>query len=109
MRSVAAVVLALGLAATAGSATAQSASRTFAADYTVIARGVNAGEFNFRFNQTGNSYTASATREMTGLAAAALGRSQDYRYSVSGSVAEDGSLRPAAYEHQGGRRREDRQ
>ncbi|MBY0569200.1 MAG: DUF3108 domain-containing protein [Hyphomonadaceae bacterium] len=108
MRSIAAAVLALGLAAAAGPATAQSGNRTFAADYTVIARGVSAGEFNFRFNQTGSTYTASATREMTGLAAAALGRSQDYRYNVSGAVAADGTLRPAAYEHQGGRRREDR-
>jgi len=108
MRSFAAAALALGLAATAGSATAQSGNRSFEATYTVIARGVEAGDFEYRFNQTGNTYTASATREMRGLAAAALGRNQDYRYNVSGSVAADGTLRPAAYEHQGGRRREDR-
>jgi len=108
MRSFAAAVLALGLAATAGSATAQSGNRSFEATYTVIARGVEAGDFVYRFNQTGNTYTASATRQMRGLAAAALGRNQDYRYNVSGSVAADGTLRPASYEHQGGRRREDR-
>ena len=108
MRSFAAAALALGLAVTAGPATAQSGNRSFEATYTVIARGVEAGDFVFRFNQTGSTYTASATRQMRGLAAAALGRNQDYRYNVSGAVTAEGALRPAAYEHQGGRRRDDR-
>ena len=108
MRSFAAAALALGLAVTAGPATAQSGNRSFEATYTVIARGMEAGDFVFRFNQTGSTYTASATRQMRGLAAAALGRNQDYRYNVSGAVTAEGALRPAAYEHQGGRRRDDR-
>lgn len=107
MRSLAAAV-ALGLAALAGSATAQTGDRSFVGVYSVHARGVEAGDFNFRFNQSGNGYTATANREMKGLAAAAFGRNQDYRYAVRGTVASDGSLRPTAYEHQGGRRREDR-
>jgi hypothetical protein len=109
MRSFAAAVLALGLAASAGSATAQTAAdRTFEAVFSVHARGVEAGDFTFRFSQTGSNYTASANREMKGWVGAALNRSQDYRYSVRGTVASNGTLRPTAYEHQGGRRRDDR-
>lgn len=108
MRSLAAVVLVL--AALAGPAAAQTPApeRTFDATYAVIARGVNAGDFSFRFRQMGASYEASANREMKGWVGALLNRSQDYSYSVRGAVATDGSLRPAAYQHQGGRRREDR-
>jgi len=108
MRSFAAAALALGLAALAGSAAAQTGDRSFDAVYTVHARGVEAGDFTYSFRQTGSSYTATANREMKGWVGAALNRSQDYTYSVRGTVAADGSLRPSAYQHQGGRRREDR-
>jgi hypothetical protein len=109
MRTFAAAALALGLAAMAGSATAQTgANRAFDGVYSVHARGVEAGDFTFRFRQTGSTYEASANREMKGWVGAALNRSQDYRYSVRGTVAADGTLRPTAYEHQGGRRRDDR-
>ncbi len=74
----------------------------------MFARGVEAGDFVFRFNQNGAAYTATATREMKGWVGAALRRSQDYRYEVHGVVLADGALRPNAYEHQGGRRRDDR-
>lgn len=106
MRTLAAAALALGAAALATPAVAQD--RTFEAIYSVHARGIEAGDFNYSFRQTGSSYTASATREMKGWVGAALNRSQDYTYSVSGAVAADGTLRPFAYQHQGGRRREDR-
>jgi hypothetical protein len=108
MKRFAAAVFSLGLAALAGSATAQTANRSFEARYAVIARGVEAGDFSFSFRQTGATYEASATREMKGWVGALLNRSQDYTYSVRGAVAADGSLRPSAYQHQGGRRREDR-
>jgi hypothetical protein len=108
MRSLfAAAVLALGLGL-GSSAAAQTGNRSFDGVYAVHARGVEAGDFNFSFRQTGGSYTATASREMKGWVGAALRRSQDYNYSVSGSVAADGSLRPSQYQHQGGRRREDR-
>ncbi len=112
MKSFAAAIV--GLIALAGSAgaqapaTAPAASRSLQVTYNVIARGMNAGDFTYRFNQTGQSYEASASREMKGLIGATLNRSQDYTYSVRGAVAADGALRPAAYQHQGGRRREDR-
>jgi Protein of unknown function (DUF3108) len=103
------LVLALGVAALAGSAVAQTGTnRTLVATYSVHARGIEAGDFTYNFSQTGSTYTASAVREMKGLAAAALNRSQDYTYSVRGIVAADGTLRPTNYQHQGGRRREDR-
>lgn len=113
MRSFAAALLGFGLALLAGPAAAQdgngaSADRSFEATYNVIARGIEAGEFRFNFRQTGSSYEATANREMRGWVGALLNRSQDYSYSVRGAVAADGTLRPSAYQHQGGRRREDR-
>ncbi len=108
MRSfIAAALLAVGLGL-GGSAAAQTGNRTFDGVYTVHARGVEAGDFNFNFRQTGSSYTATASREMKGWVGAALRRSQDYNYSVNGAVAADGALRPSQYQHQGGRRRDDR-
>jgi hypothetical protein len=86
----------------------QTADKTFEGRYAVIARGIEAGTFTLNFNQTGSAYTVNAERRMTGMAAALLNRSQDYTYSVRGAVASDGTLRPSAYQHQGGRRREDR-
>lgn len=99
---------ALALLALAGPATAQGTNRTFVASYNIVARGMDAGRFNYRFEQTGASYTASASREITGWIGGLLNRSQDYNYSVRGEVAADGSLQPTAYQHQGGRRRDDR-
>lgn len=105
-----AVIVGLGLALLSGPASAQTAApdRTFEASYNVIARGIEAGEFRFNFRQTGATYEATANREMKGWIGALLNRSQDYTYSVRGVVAADGSLRPSAYQHQGGRRRDDR-
>lgn len=109
MRTFAAAALAFGLAALAGSATAQTGvNRSFDARYSVIARGVDAGDFHYSFRQTGGTYTATANREMKGWVGAALQRSQDYTYSVTGTVNASGVLRPTTYQHQGGRRREDR-
>lgn len=109
MRSFAAAALmGLGLLGLTGPATAQSTDRTVVATYGVIARGVEAGDFTYTFRQTGNTYEASAVREMKGWVGAALQRSQDYTYSVRGAVSADGTLQPRNYQHQGGRRREDR-
>ncbi len=103
------LLFAIGMAAMATSAGAQTGvNRSFSAVYSVHARGVEAGDFTYNFNQTGATYTASANREMKGWVGAALNRSQDYTYSVTGAVTADGALRPAQYTHQGGRRREDR-
>jgi hypothetical protein len=103
------LLFAIGMAALATSAGAQTgANRSFSAIYSVHARGVEAGDFTYNFNQTGATYTASATREMKGWVGAALNRSQDYTYNVTGTVNADGVLRPTQYTHQGGRRREDR-
>jgi hypothetical protein len=105
MKTFAVALAGLGLALLAGSATAQTQpQRQFEATYTVIARGVAAGDFNYRFNQTGDAYQASATRRLTGLARSLMGERQDYTYSTRGAVAANGALRPAAYTHRGGRR-----
>ncbi|HVZ99711.1 MAG TPA: DUF3108 domain-containing protein [Caulobacterales bacterium] len=109
MRPLAAALLSLGLAALAGPAAAQDAQaattgRRFEAVYSVRARGITAGDFNYSFRQSGASYEANASRRITGLLRLTVGDSQDYTYSVRGAVAEDGVLRPTAYRHQGGRR-----
>jgi hypothetical protein len=98
----------MALAVLAGPAAAQSGNRSFVGSYTIFARGIEAGRFNYRFQQTGSNYEASASREITGWIGGLLNRSQDYNYSVRGSVTAAGALRPSAYQHQGGRRREDR-
>ncbi len=108
MKSMKALVVGLGLAALAGSASAQTQDRSFEATYAVFARGVEAGDFTYRFNQTGATYEARARREIKGFARTLLGNSQDYSYSVRGAVTPTGTLQPAAYQHQGGRRRDDR-
>lgn len=108
MKATFAAALAFGLAVSVGAAAAQTGNATFEGRYAVIARGVEAGDFDYSFRRTGASYEATANREMKGWVGAALRRSQDYTYSVRGSVAADGTLSPSVYQHQGGRRREDR-
>lgn len=103
MRS--AILAGLGLLTLGGAASAQApGDRRLEAAFNVTARGVAAGEFTYSFAQTGQSYEANATRRLSGLARLAMGRSQDYTYSVRGAVAANGALRPTAYQHQGGRR-----
>ncbi len=106
-KPLAALLTALALLAPASAAHSQTVARTFEGRYAVYARGIEAGVFTFTFSQTGATYQASADRRMTGLVAALAGRNQDYTYSVRGAVVE-GALHPSAYQHQGGRRREDR-
>jgi len=94
-----------GLALLAGSAAAQTQpGRQFEATYAVHARGVEAGQFTYRFSQTGAAYQVSANRRLTGLARTLMGDRQDYAYSARGAVAENGMLRTSAYTHRGGRR-----
>lgn len=106
-KALAALLLGLALVAPAA-AEGPTADRSFEGRYAVIARGMEAGVFNVRFNQTGSAYQISADRRMTGMAGMLLNHSQDYTYSVTGTVSADGALRPAVYQHQGGRRRDDR-
>ena len=101
--------MALGLAALAGPATAQTRRPQLRRRPTPSTPAASRPATSpIRFRQTGATYTATANREMKGWVGAALNRSQDYTYSVRGTVAADGTLRPSAYQHQGGRRRDDR-
>lgn len=93
----------LAAACLPAAAAAQDETRTVEASYYVHAKGIRAGEFTFRFTQNGNSYEATAERRITGPLRAVAGSSQDYQYSVEGSVV-DGRLQPEAYRHSGGRR-----
>lgn len=94
-----------GFALLGGSAAAQAGGdRQFEATYAVHARGVQAGEFAYRFTQTGASYQVNASRRLTGLARSMLGNRQDYTYSARGAVTAAGALQTTAYTHTGGRR-----
>lgn len=70
--------------------------------FSVTAQGVVAGEFTYKLQLNGETYQIEAQRRSTGIARTLLSAAQDYRYSVSGAIV-DGQLRPASYEHQGGR------
>lgn len=105
MKTFAAALAGLSLVILAGSAAAQTQpTRQFEATYSVFARGVQAGDFTYRFSQSGGSYQVSATRRLTGLARSLMGDRQDYTYSARGAVAANGALQPSAYTHRGGRR-----
>ena len=106
--SAALAVLALmtltGAAAGEDAAIAPASGRSFQSVYSVTARGMNVGEFNFSFNQTGATYQATAQRRLTGFARMLANSTQDFSYSVQGAVGDDGALHPAAYQHSGGSR-----
>src|SRR6185295_14465304 len=108
MRRLSGALFALTLAL-AGSAAAQAPSqgRSFEGAFTIIARGMRAGAFTYRFTQTGDRYEISAQRRLNGAARMMMGANQDFTYSVRGAVT-DGTLRPQAYQHRGGRRAADR-
>lgn len=107
MRPLAALILGLSLLGLAGPAAGQNGgagARRVEVTYNAVARGISAGEFSYDFAQNGAAYEITAARRLTGLARALMGGSQDYTYSVAGSVTGAGVLRPRAYQHQGGRR-----
>jgi hypothetical protein len=110
MRKFAAFALGLGLMALAGSAAAQatSADRSVDGSFNVIARGMEAGSFSFHYAQTGGAYDITAQRRLSGLARTLMGNNQDYDYTTPGVVTAAGVLQPHSYQHQGGRRRDDR-
>lgn len=85
------------------SALAQTQSLTFAATYSVSAKGVEAGEFALNVKLADGRYEANATRRATGLIRSLVGASQDYVYSARGAVTARG-VQPIAYEHSGGKR-----
>lgn len=94
----------LGLAALAPAASAQAPEAArFNVVFSVQARGITAGEYTLSAAYGASTYEVTANRRMTGLVRAAVGSSQDYRYSVRGAIA-GGALTPSEYQHQGGRR-----
>jgi hypothetical protein len=110
LKPLAAMALIFGLAgsalvpAVAQTATPTGPTRVLEATFNVHARGMQAGEFVFRFTQTGATYEATAERRITGALRMLARDSQDYQYSVRGAVAAGGALRPSYYRHSGGRR-----
>jgi hypothetical protein len=104
LASVAVGALVLGAALFSGApqaADAQSTARSFNGSYSIIFRGINAGDFNLAFNSNGSTYTATASRRATGAVRTMVNNKQDFTYSTRGSVA-GGQLRPVAYRHSGG-------
>lgn len=94
--------LALAIAATTPAAS-QTAPSSIALQYQVSA-GPFSGEASYNFSLNGGTYEGRSSRRLTGLARTIAGDSQDYSYSVRGAVAADGTVRPQAYQHEGGRR-----
>ncbi len=105
-----AALIGLGALLLTGAASGQDASnaasggRTFQVVYSVTARGMNVGDFNYSFTQTGGTYQANAQRRLTGFARMLARDTQDFTYSTHGSVGADGALHPEAYQHRGGKR-----
>jgi hypothetical protein len=116
MKAVFGVLLGLSLLALGGAAAAEqgdgaaaaatvpSADPSFQGTYAAIARGITAGEFTYRFVESGGNYRITARRRLTGLARMFMGGSQDFQYSVRGAVSAQGALQPSNYEHSGGTR-----
>jgi hypothetical protein len=73
-------------------------------EYNLIAKGINVGTGTYSYNFSGDTYRATASHRLTGLARQLAGSRQDFNYSVSGVVGADGKLRPRSYRHQGGKR-----
>lgn len=103
MRAVLAAA-ALAFASIIPAAAQAPGQHAYGVTYTVIARGVPAGDFNFSFNTNGNQYSGTAQRRLTGLARTMMGNSQDYDYAVRGNLGPNGAVEPVAYRHSGGRR-----
>jgi hypothetical protein len=96
------------LLAIPASALAQEAGpggvQSVAIEFNLIAKGINVGTGNYSYSFSGDSYRGTASHRLTGLARQLAGSRQDFNYSVSGSIDDDGKLKPRNYRHQGGRR-----
>lgn len=68
-------------------------------NYNVIVYGITAGEALYTFNFNGSDYSATARRQITGMARNFLHDSQDFSYSARGRI-ENGQVRPVAYRHE---------
>jgi hypothetical protein len=73
-------------------------------EYNLIAKGINVGTGVYSYAFSGNTYRGTASHRLTGLARQLAGSRQDFNYSVSGIITDDGKLRPRSYRHQGGKR-----
>jgi len=96
-RFIVACVLLLGAAVPAQSQTVLPARVSI--NYNVNVYGVTAGEALYTFNFQGADYSATARRQITGVARNFLGDSQDFSYSSRGRI-ENGQVRPIAYRHE---------
>jgi hypothetical protein len=104
---IAAGLAALALAATPGQAQTAQASPaadkdSFAINYAIRVKGINAGDFSFSMRRDGDAYQAQASRKATGLVRSMVGKQQDFVYSSSGRLTAAGP-RPQSYQHSGGK------
>mgnify|MGYP000925355426 CR=1 FL=1 len=99
------IVVALALLALAvGAQSARAEELTaFRVNYVVRAGGVEVGEANYAFTFGEGAYRGAASRRSTGLARALVGNRQDFTYSASGAITDDGQVRPHQYQHQDAR------
>jgi hypothetical protein len=96
-RFIVACLFLLGVAAPAQSQTALPARVSI--NYDVNVYGITAGEALYTFNFNGADYSATARRQITGMARNFLHDSQDFSYSSRGRI-ENGQVRPIAYRHE---------
>ncbi len=96
--------LALAIAAAAPVSAQPAASPSSVVLQYNISAGPFTGEASYSFALANGAYEGRSTRRLTGFARTVAGSSQDYSYTVRGTVASDGTVRPSAYQHQGGRR-----
>lgn len=68
-------------------------------NYNVIVYGITAGEALYTFNFQGDDYSATARRQITGMARNFLHDTQDFSYSARGRI-ENGQVHPIAYRHE---------
>lgn len=77
---------------------------TVAIEYNLIAKGINVGTGRYSYKFASDSYQGNASHRLTGIARQLAGSRQDFTYSVSGIITDEGLLRPRSYRHQGGKR-----
>jgi hypothetical protein len=78
--------------------------QTVAIEYNLIAKGINVGTGRYSYKFNASTYQGNASHRLTGIARQLAGSRQDFTYSVSGIVTDEGKLRPRSYRHQGGKR-----
>jgi hypothetical protein len=102
MRALAVAGAGLSLAAPAVGGAQDAPLSAFSVTYDAKARGITAINATYSYTFANGRYQANATHRAVGIVRSMVKNRQDYTYSVSGVIDENGQPRPRAYRHQGG-------